>query len=49
MFLVDRFQLEKCMEAIRDMRLRQANRVQAPTMDIYNHQVLLLDRIKTKK
>ncbi len=49
MFHDDIFQLEKYMEAIPDTVLRRSNQVQEPMMDIYNHQVLLLDRIEKKK
>lgn len=49
MFLDDIFQLEKYMEAIRDTLLPQSIQAQVPMMGMYNHQVLLLDRIKKKK
>jgi len=49
MFHDDIFQLEKYMEAIRDTLLLQSNQAQEPTMDMNNHQVLLLDRIKKKR
>jgi hypothetical protein len=37
------------MEAIRDTLLPQSNQAQEPTMDMNNHQVLLLDRIEKKR
>jgi hypothetical protein len=49
MFHDDIFQVEIYMESIPDTLLPQSNQAYVPMMDMYNRQVLLLDRIQKKR